>query len=70
MLVFSAILQFVAGLLFAMCHFAPIGSDAFRWTSFWFRFVAGIYLGLVYVGRGIGSAAGAHAVFNVELVLA
>lgn len=59
----------LAALVFAACHFPPIGVDAFSWSLFWFRFVAGLYLGLLYVRRGVGIAGGAHAAFNIACVL-
>ncbi len=64
-----ALTALLAALVFALCHFEPVGADPFQWTSFWFRLCAGIYLGVVYLGRGLGIAAGAHAVFNAVLVL-
>ena len=60
---------FVAALAFAACHLAPIGSATPNWPLFLTLLVAGVYLGLVYVGRGIGLAAGCHAAFNVITIL-
>lgn len=54
----------VAALLFALCHYRPIGADAFAWGSFWFRAAAGTYLAIIYWYRGIGVAGVTHAAFN------
>lgn len=59
----------LAAILFAASHFAPIGSAAFAWTPFWFQLVAGLYLGVVFVGRGLGIAAACHAAYNMALVV-
>jgi hypothetical protein len=58
----------LAAVLFSLCHFEPVGMDAFTWGAFWYRLVAGAYLGVVFVGRGFGVAAGCHGAFNVVLV--
>jgi hypothetical protein len=58
----------LAAAAFALCHFAPIGADPFRWRTFWFKLIAGTYLGVIFLGRGLGIAAGAHAAYNVLLV--
>jgi hypothetical protein len=59
----------LAAFAFALCHFEPIGADAFAWRSFWFRAVAGVYLGVVFAGRGLGVATGCHVTHNVLRVL-
>lgn len=60
----------LAAVLFAICHVRPIGSEAFVWSAFLLRAVAGAYLAVVLVTRGLGIATGCHAAFNVILVLA
>ena len=52
----------------AMHYYGPLG-DAWNWTSFIFRFGAGIALGLIYFTRGLGIAVYAHAIYDVLLVL-
>ncbi len=59
----------LGAVLFAACHFQPIGSDRFLWSRFWFRAAAGAYLGIVFLGRGMGVASGTHAAYNAMLVL-
>jgi membrane protease YdiL (CAAX protease family) len=58
----------LAAVIFALCHFEPIGSDSFGWGPFWFRLAAGAYLSAVFVGRGLGIASGSHAAYNLLLV--
>ena len=58
----------LAAVVFALCHFEPIGSDAFAWGPFWFRLAAGAYLSAVFLGRGLGIASGSHAAYNLLLV--
>jgi len=62
----SAIL--IASVLFAACHFAPIGGEALTWRQFLLFFLSGIYLGLIFLSRGIGIAAGCHGAFNLTLI--
>ena len=58
----------LAALVFAACHFPPIGSEAFDWRTFTFKLVAGLYLAVVFLGRGLGVASGCHAACNLLLV--
>jgi hypothetical protein len=58
----------LAAVLFALCHFQPVGAEWLTWRSFWFKLVAGLYLSAVFVGRGLGVSAGCHAAYNVLLV--
>lgn len=59
----------LAALAFAICHFAPVGGEAFAWGVLWFKLAAGVYFGLLFVNRGLGIAAGGHAAYNIMLVL-
>ncbi len=52
-------------LLFAICHFRPIGVEPFALGYFVARVAAGAYLALVMVTRGLGIAIGCHAAHNV-----
>ena len=58
----------LSALAFAACHFTPIGSEAFAWRHFLQLALAGVYLAIVFVWRGLGVAAGCHAAFNLTLV--
>jgi len=50
---------------FAVCHFTPLGSEPFRAAHFLLLLLAGTYLAIVFVERGLGIAAGCHAAFNL-----
>ncbi|MGH7214106.1 MAG: CPBP family intramembrane glutamic endopeptidase [Tepidisphaeraceae bacterium] len=54
---------FISALVFALYHYW--GSEAFEWRSFAFRTFAGIYFGLIFLTRGFGITAGAHAAYDV-----
>lgn len=60
-----AALGVVSALAFSLCHLYPVGGEPFTATGLLFRSVAGGYLVLVYVGRGIPLAVGAHVAYNV-----
>ena len=66
----------LSSLLFAAAHYRLdllIGSyqvvtswgDTFDWTSFLFRFGAGLLFSAVYLVRGFGIAAGTHALYDI-----
>ncbi len=59
----------LAAIAFSWSHFQPLGKEAFDWRSFWFRLLAGVYLSVLFVGRGLGIATGSHVAYNVVLVL-
>ncbi len=54
---------------FSLYHYKPSGIEPFQWESFLFRTLAGIYFGLVFACRGFGLTAGAHAGYDVAIVL-
>ena len=51
---------------FAAYHY--MGNEVFEWRSFAFRTTAGIYFGLIFMGRGFGITAGSHAVYDIAIV--
>lgn len=59
----------LSAVVFALCHFEPVGVEPFGWRTFTFKLVAGVYLGIVFLGRGVGVSSGSHVVYNVTLVL-
>lgn len=59
-----------AALLFAACHFRPIGVETFALGSFVARVAAGVYLAVLFLGRGLGVAVGCHATHNLVVLLA
>jgi membrane protease YdiL (CAAX protease family) len=60
-----------SALIFALQHFQGLniaGWDAAEWGRFVFFLIAGVYLAAVYMLRGFGIAAGAHAVYDIMWV--
>ena len=66
----------ISSLLFAAAHYQldlMIGShhlvttvgDPFAWTSFLFRVSAGVFFSALFLARGFGVAAGAHAFYDI-----
>lgn len=64
----TAVALAVSSILFALCHYYPVGSDVFEWRSFLMRSMAGVYLGAIYLYRGLGIASGTHVAYNLSLV--
>ncbi|MCF6158160.1 MAG: CPBP family intramembrane metalloprotease [wastewater metagenome] len=56
-------------LLFASIHYIGILGDHFTYTSFIFRFSAGVVLSIIFMLRGLGIAVYTHAIYNILLVL-
>ena len=56
----------IPAFLFSLYHY--LGSDTFTWQSFIFRTMAGIYFGVLFVFRGFGITAGAHAAYDIMIV--
>jgi hypothetical protein len=52
---------------FSLYHYW--GAETFEWPSFVFRTLAGIYFGLIFLWRGFGLTAGAHASYDIVIVL-
>ncbi len=63
----SAVL--ISAVLFALHHHPPLGGEPFSAYRFSFRSLAGVYLGVIFVFRGYGPAAGAHIAYNVITIL-
>ncbi len=57
-----------SAVLFAAHHHPPVGSEPFAAPRFIFRTLAGIYLGVIFIWRGYGVAAGTHVAYNVVVV--
>jgi membrane protease YdiL (CAAX protease family) len=51
---------------FAAYHYL---GEEFRWQTFAFRTVAGIYFGIVFIFRGFGITAGVHASYDIFIIL-
>ncbi len=58
----------LAAVVFAICHFSPLGAATWSWQSLVFTLVAGFYLAVIFVGRGLGVAVGAHVAYNLLLM--
>lgn len=52
-------------LLFAAAHHWGATAESLVWPSFTFRFLAGIFFGVLFVHRGFGITAGAHAGYDL-----
>jgi len=52
-------------LLFAGAHYVGPAGDAFHAFSFVFRFIAGLFFALLFLYRGFGIAAAAHAGYDI-----
>lgn len=55
----------LTSLLFAAAHHVGAAGEPWRWFSFLFRFVAGVYFSILFAYRGFGIAAGAHAAYDI-----
>ena len=55
----------VTSLLFSAAHYIPPSGDPFRWLTFLFRFLAGVFFAVLFRYRGFGIAAGTHAFYDV-----
>jgi membrane protease YdiL (CAAX protease family) len=53
----------VTSLLFSAAHY--IGAESFEWSTFVFRFIAGVFFAVLFLHRGFGIAAGTHAAYDL-----
>lgn len=65
----SALAVVAAGLLFALAHHAGAPAESFTWFAFIFRWSAGVYFAWLFIFRGFGVAAAAHAGYDVLVSL-
>jgi len=59
----------LTSLVFAAAHYVGPYGEPLRILSFLFRFVAGVFFCILFVYRGFGIAAGAHAGFDILIGL-
>ncbi|MBN2476471.1 MAG: CPBP family intramembrane metalloprotease [Pirellulales bacterium] len=55
----------LTSLLFAGAHYVGEHGDLLNWYSFLFRFLAGTFFAVLFLYRGFGIAAGAHAGYDM-----
>jgi len=53
-----------SSLLFSAAHYVG-GRESILWFSFLFRFIAGVFFAALFLYRGFGIAAGAHAGYDI-----
>ena len=58
----------LAAVVFALCHFQPLGVESLAWKPFGFRLAGGLYLSVLFLERGLGICSGCHAAYNLLLV--
>lgn len=61
----------VTSLVFSAAHYQPFtpAGEQFQWFTFIFRFLAGVYFSVLFLRRGFGIAAGAHALYDILTLL-
>lgn len=59
----------ISALLFSAAHYTGSMGDLFTLPSFFYRFVAGLLLNVIFVMRGFGIAAWTHALFDLIVLL-
>ncbi|MFT5353790.1 MAG: hypothetical protein ACI9KE_000990 [Polyangiales bacterium] len=59
----------ISSVLFSGVHYVGSLSDSFTFVSFFFRFVAGLYLCAVYRLRGFAYAVYTHAIYDVLVMV-
>lgn len=60
---------FVSAVLFALHHDTALASGAMDRTLFAFYLLAGIYFGVLFLGRGLGIAIGVHACYDLLVLV-
>jgi len=59
----------VSALIFSGVHYVGAMSDPFQLASFTFRFLLGLALTLIFVGRGFAAAVWTHALYDVWVLV-
>jgi hypothetical protein len=69
--VVATVAVLVSAAVFSLYHFPlqQISAGNFPWRDFIFRALAGVYLGVVFLARGLGIASGVHASWNIFVTL-
>jgi membrane protease YdiL (CAAX protease family) len=61
----TALAALVAALLFAIFHYIGPSGDSFTVASFIQRTIAGLYFSILFITRGFGVTASAHAIYDI-----
>lgn len=65
----AAVAAVIGALIFSGVHYVGNMGDAFTWSSFAFRALAGLVLNALYVWRGFGIAVCTHAWYDLFVIL-
>jgi hypothetical protein len=66
---FSLILSlFFSGVIFSLFHYVGIYGDIFAWQTFILRTFAGVFLGAVFLFRGLGISVYTHILYDMVLI--
>ena len=58
----------VSGIFFSLFHYVGLYGDVFTWQTFILRTFAGIFLGAVFLFRGLGISVYTHILYDMVLV--
>ena len=58
----------ISSAIFSLFHFIGEFGDYYSFDIFMYRFLAGIFLGLLYLFRGVGIAAWTHAIYDIIVI--
>ena len=58
----------ISALLFSIFHYIGSYGDIFAWNTFLLRFFAGIFLGCLFLFRGLGISAYTHIIYDMFIV--
>jgi hypothetical protein len=65
----SVLAVLASSLLFSAAHYVGAAGYTFDWFTFSFRFVAGVFFAVLFLYRGFGITAGAHALYDISVGL-
>ena len=58
----------ISSVIFSLFHFIGEFGDYYSFDIFMYRFLAGIFLGLLYLFRGFGITAWTHAIYDIIII--
>jgi hypothetical protein len=58
-----------SSILFSAAHYIGAAGYSFDWSSFTFRFIAGLFFAVLFIYRGFGITAGTHAFYDILVVI-